>query len=79
MPSSPTHSQSDGHKLREACKTNDIASVKALIEAGADPHLVATNGRTAEHMMDMKKLHHKHLHKHVLKHVEKTRRNDEEL
>ena len=70
------------HAINEIRNDHDAKHeecIRELIEAGADPHLIATNGRTAEHMMDMKKLHHKHLHKHVLKHVEKTRPSSDEL
>ncbi len=53
--------------------------IRELIDAGADMHLVASNGWTVEHMADRKKLYHFHLHRHVQHHVDKTRPPKSEL
>jgi ankyrin repeat protein len=64
------------HGINEIRHDHDAeheACIRALIDAGADMHLVAKNGKTVEHIADMKKLYHFDLHKHIVHHKSKTK------
>jgi ankyrin repeat protein len=57
------------HAMNEIRHDHDAeheACIRALIDAGADMHLVASNGNTVEHIADLKKLYHGDLHRHIV-------------
>ena len=55
------------NELRHDHDAEHEAVVRLLIQAGANMHLKASNGKTVEHMADGKRLFHHHLNKHVIK------------
>jgi len=62
------------HAMNEIRHDHDAeheACIRALIDAGADMHAVASNGNMVHHIADLKKLYHFDLHKHVVHHKKK--------
>jgi hypothetical protein len=64
------------NEIRHDHDAEHEACIRALIDAGADMHIQASNGRTVEHMADIKKLYHGDLHRHV---VHKTAKSKAQL
>ena len=61
------------NEIRHDHDAEHEAVIRALIDAGADMHLRASNGRSVEHMADLKKLYHVDLHRHIVHKTEKSK------